>query len=130
MTLPGMQSMMPRTVVLPKLTFLSLLLACAFASAQDAPAPQTPTTQPTIRAAAPEKPFELQPLAAEFWNVFARDAKLQTMGTGFAFTEGPVWDRSDFLWVSDEKGNQIVKLHPDGRVEPMLSVIDPDGSTY
>ena len=52
------------------------------------------------------------------------------MGTGFAFTEGPVWDRSDFLWVSDEKGNRIVKLYPDGRIETTLSVIDPDGSTY
>src|ERR1700759_5152638 len=103
------------------------LLACVFAIAQDAPAP---TTQPAHRAPVPDKPFELQPLTPEFWKVFSKDAKLETMGTGFAFTEGPVWDSSDFLWVSDEKGNQIIKLHPDGRVEPAISVIDPDGSPY
>ena len=132
MTLFGMQSMMSRTVAPPKLTLLSLLLVCAFASAQDAPAPspQTPAAQPTHRTPVPDKPFALQALAPDFWKVFPKDAKLQTMGTGFSFTEGPVWDRSDFLWVSDEKGNQIVKLHPDGRVEPVLSLIDPDGSTY
>jgi gluconolactonase len=52
------------------------------------------------------------------------------MGTGFAFTEGPVWDRAGFLWVSDEKGNKIDKLYPDGHIETVVSVIDPDGSTY
>lgn len=52
------------------------------------------------------------------------------MGTGFDFTEGPVWDPANFLWVSDEKGNRIVKLYPDGHTETMISVVDPDGSTY
>ena len=108
-----------------------------FAVAQDAPvrAPEpqaapTPVAPPTPRAPVPEKPFQLLAITPEFWKVFSKDAKLETMGAGFKFTEGPVWDRANVLWVSDEKGNQIIKLYPDGHTETMISVIDPDGSTY
>jgi gluconolactonase len=119
----------------PLLTLVTLLLCHAFAAAQDAPVPappaaSTPPTQSRPRTPIPDKPFELHALTPEFWKVFHKDAKLETMGTGFSFTEGPVWDQSDFLWVSDEKGNRIVKLYPDGHTEQVLSVIDPDGSTY
>jgi gluconolactonase len=119
------------------LTVLVLPLSHTFAAAQDAPvrAPEpqaapAPTAPPTPRAPVPDKPFELQAITPEFWKVFSKDAKLETMGTGFNFTEGPVWDRANFLWLSDEKGNKIVKLYPDGHTETMISVIDPDGSTY
>jgi gluconolactonase len=69
-------------------------------------------------------------MTPEFWKLFDKDAKLETMGTGFAFTEGPVWDPAGFLWVSDERKNKIVKLYPDGHTEDMVSLVDPDGSTY
>src|ERR1700678_3939592 len=121
----------------PLLTVLSFALLHLVAAAQvpATPAPEpptapTPTPQVTSRAPVPDKPFELHALKPEFWKVFRKDVKLETMGTGFAFTEGPVWDRADFLWVSDEKGNRIVKLYPDGHIETALSLIDPDGSTY
>ncbi len=109
------------------------LFAAAQVAATPAPEPQTTPTPSTPVAAhvpAPDKPFELHALEPEFWKVFRKDVKLETMGTGFTFTEGPVWDRSNFLWLSDEKGDQIDKLYPDGRIEPALSLIDPDGSTY
>lgn len=104
-----------------------LLFSCRCAVAQDAsptPAVRTPHVPVT------DKPFQLLAIKPEFWKVFGKDAKLETMGMGFRFTEGPVWDPAGFLWVSDEKGNQIDKLYPDGHVEKMVSVIDPDGSTY
>jgi gluconolactonase len=132
-----MRSMICRLLHAPLWTLLPLALFHMFAAAQVAappgPEPQTPltpNTQVTAHTPVPDKPFELHALEPEFWKVFRKDVKLETMGTGFAFTEGPVWDRSNFLWVSDEKGNQIVKLYPDGRIEPAFSVIDPDGSTY
>jgi gluconolactonase len=137
MTLLRKRSMTSRLVPSPLLTLVPLLLLIPFAAAQDAPTPvaeppaaSTPITQIAPRAPVPDKPFELHALAPEFWKVFRKDVKLETMGTGFAFTEGPVWDRTGFLWVSDEKGNQIVKLYPDGHIETALSLIDPDGSTY
>ncbi|HSY73097.1 MAG TPA: SMP-30/gluconolactonase/LRE family protein [Alloacidobacterium sp.] len=60
----------------------------------------------------------------------SRDAKLETMATGFGFTEGPVWDRSGFLWVSDEELNKIFRVYPDGHHEEMVALGDPDGSTF
>ena len=74
--------------------------------------------------------FQLRALSPEFWTVFDRNATLTMMGTGFGFTEGPVWDSAGFLWVSDESKNQIDRLYPGGRVEHMVSLVDPDGSTY
>jgi gluconolactonase len=129
--------MISRLFPSPLLTLVALALlhvvAAAQAPATPAPEPQAtpaPTTQVATRAPIPDKPFELHALTPEFWKVFRKDVKLETMGTGFVFTEGPVWDRSDFLWLSDEKGNKIDKLYPDGHIETEISVIDPDGSTY
>ncbi len=82
------------------------------------------------RARRPDKPFELQALTPEFWKVFDKNAKLTTLGDGFGFTEGPVWDPAGFLWVSDESKNWIDKVYEDGHVENMVSLVDPDGSTY
>lgn len=103
------------------------LLSYQCAIAQDTPPPPVVRTP---RAPVPDKPFQLLAITPEFWKVFSKDAKLETLATGFSFTEGPVWDPAGFLWVSDEKGNKIDKVYPDGRVEKMVEVIDPDGSTY
>ncbi len=89
-----------------------------------APKPRTP------RARRPDKPFELQAITPEFWKIFDKDAKLATLTSGFGFTEGPVWDPAGFVWVSDESKNQIVKVYDDGHIEEMVSLVDPDGSTY
>src|ERR1700761_9005080 len=79
---------------------------------------------------AAKRPFKLVGNTSAFWELIGRDAKLETMATGFGFTEGPVWDKSDFLWVSDEELNKIFRVYPDGHREEMLALGDPDGSTY
>lgn len=104
-------------------------------SAQQAPsAPAAGANQPTAptphRARRPDKPFELHALTPEFWKVFDKSAKLTTLATDFGFTEGPVWDPAGFVWVSDEEKNWIDKVYDDGHVENMVSLVDPDGSTY
>jgi len=59
------------------------------------------------------------------------DAKLSTVATGFGFTEGPVWDPTGFLYVSDEEINKIFRVYvADGRKEEVISLGDPDGNTY
>jgi gluconolactonase len=99
--------------------------------AQEPGAPATPQGTPKPpRARRPDKPFELQALTPEFWKIFDKSAKLNTVATGFGFTEGPVWDPAGFLWVSDESKNQIVKVYEDGHIDNMVSLDDPDGSTY
>lgn len=78
----------------------------------------------------PKAAFELQALTPEFWTLIDHDAKLETMGTDFGFTEGPIWDPAGFLIVSDEVKNGIYRLYPDGRREELIALGDPDGNTY
>src|SRR5262249_50618701 len=54
--------------------------------------------------------FELRAESDEFWKLIDRDSKLEKIGGGFGFTEGPVWDPAGFLYVSDEEQNKIYKL--------------------
>ncbi|MGH9404780.1 MAG: SMP-30/gluconolactonase/LRE family protein [Terriglobia bacterium] len=81
-------------------------------------------------AAQPVRQFELQTLSPRFWNLVPRGAKLTKFATGFGFTEGPVWDRRGFLYVSDEIQNKIYRLDPSGRRETVIALGDPDGNTY
>jgi gluconolactonase len=75
--------------------------------------------------------FELQPISAKFYTLIPRDAKLETVATGFGFTEGPVWDPAGFLYVSDEDANKIFRVSlSDGRKEELISLGDPDGNAY
>ena len=74
--------------------------------------------------------YELQANSPKFWDLIERGTKLQTVASGFGFTEGPVWDPRGFLYVSDETINKIFKLYPDGRHEDVVSLGDPDGNTY
>jgi gluconolactonase len=74
--------------------------------------------------------FELQPLSPKFWDLVDHQAKLQTVATGFGFTEGPRWDAAGFLYVSDETINKIFRVHPDGKKEEVIALGDPDGNTF
>jgi len=73
--------------------------------------------------------FELKAESPKFWDLFAQDDALDKIATGFGFTEGPVWDPRGFLYVSDEEKNVLSRVYPDGRVEAVLHIGDPDGST-
>ena len=73
--------------------------------------------------------FELKAESPKFWDLFAQDAALEKVAGGFGFTEGPVWDPKGFLYVSDEEKNKLSRVYPDGRVETLLEIGDPDGST-
>jgi len=74
--------------------------------------------------------FALKAESPKFWELFAEDAKLEKVAGSFGFTEGPVWDPRGFLYVSDEEKNKLLRLYPDGRVETVLEIGDPDGSTF
>ena len=74
--------------------------------------------------------FQLVALSPKFWQLFSREAKLTQVATGFGFTEGPVWDSTGFLYVSDEEQNKIYRVYPDGRKNTLIALGDPDGSTF
>lgn len=79
---------------------------------------------------AAKRPFKLVSHAPAFWDLVDRNAKLDTVATGFGFTEGPVWDKAGYLWVSDEVLNKLFKVYPNGRKEETIALGDPDGNTY
>jgi gluconolactonase len=81
-----------------------------------------------LAAQAPRQ-FELKAESPKFRELIAEDAKLEKIAGGFGFTEGPVWDPRGFLYVSDEEKNRLSRVYPDGRVETLLEIGDPDGST-
>jgi gluconolactonase len=74
--------------------------------------------------------FELRAVSPQFWKLIDRGVKLTRVASGFAFTEGPVWDPRGFLYVSDETLNKIFRLYPDGHREEVISLGDPDGNTF
>lgn len=98
-----------RRILLSALALFSLLLA---ASAQQ------------------RREFKLQPLSPEFLNLIPSDVKLETVATGFGFTEGPMWDPAGFLYVSDETINKIFRVYPNGKKEEVIALGDPDGNTF
>jgi gluconolactonase len=74
--------------------------------------------------------FHLDAQSPQFWSLVDHNAKLGVVGSGFGFTEGPVWDEAGFLYVSDETINKIYRLYPDGKKEGVISLGDPDGNTF
>jgi len=98
-----------RTILLHWMTVLGLLLT---ASAQN------------------PRSFALEPLSPKFWDIVDHQAKLETVATGFGFTEGPMWDAAGFLYVSDETINKIFRVYPSGKKEEVIALGDPDGNTF
>lgn len=83
-----------------------------------------------IQANGPPREFAMRAESPQFWKLFSHEAKLEVLATGFDFTEGPVWDPTGFLYVSDEEINKIFRVYPDGHKEELISLGDPDGNTY
>src|SRR5437879_2045758 len=78
--------------------------------------------------------FALQAEAPQFWHLVDHNAKLGVVASGFGFTEGPMWDESGFLYVSDETLNKIFRVYPggkkDAKKEEVIALGDPDGNTF
>ena len=74
--------------------------------------------------------FKLEPLSPKFSELIGLDSRLETVATGFGFTEGPMWDPAGFLYVSDETINKIFRVYPNGKKEDVIALGDPDGNTF
>lgn len=74
--------------------------------------------------------FQLQAISPQFWDLLDHNAKMTAVATGFKFTEGPVWDSSGFLYISDEAGDKIFRLYPNGKKQEVIAIGDPDGNTF
>src|SRR3954463_196550 len=85
---------------------------------------------PVLAPAQKTQSFRLESLSPEFAELIDANAKLETVASGFGFTEGPMWDPAGFLYVSDETINKLFKVYPDGRKEEVIALGDPDGNTF
>ena len=83
-----------------------------------------------LHAQTPRRQFALQALDPQFLNLIDKGSELSTVATGFGFTEGPVWDDTGFLYVSDETLNKIFRVELNGSKRELISLGDPDGNTY
>jgi len=83
-----------------------------------------------LHSAAQTRTFTLEAHSPAFLNLIDRNTKLETVATGFGFTEGPMWDEAGFLYVSDETLNKIFRVFPDGKKEEVIALGDPDGNTF
>jgi gluconolactonase len=94
------------------LSFFALVITAASVSAQNA------------------RSFKLESLSPKFLDLISKDAKLETVASGFGFTEGPMWDPAGFLYVSDETINKIFRVYSNGKKEEVIALGDPDGNTF
>jgi gluconolactonase len=85
---------------------------------------------PAVGFAQKAQAFKLESLSPKFLEVINTNAKLETVATGFGFTEGPMWDPAGFLYVSDETINKIYRVYPNGKKEELIALGDPDGNTF
>ena len=76
-----------------------------------------------------QRQFALRAESGEFWTLIDRGARLEKVAGGFGFLEGPAWHPRGFLYVTDETNNRVSRVFPDGRIEKVLDIGDPDGST-
>src|SRR5437868_468183 len=88
------------------------------------------TWSASMSAQGAKRSYVLRAMETDFWNLVDRSSRLETVATGFGFSEGPVWDETGFLYVSDETLNKIFRVYPDGNKQEVISLGDPDGSTY
>jgi len=52
-------------------------------------------------------------MSSEFKRIISEGVRVERLGTGFQFTEGPVWnEKGEFLLFSDIPGNRILKWTP------------------
>lgn len=66
------------------------------------------------------------------WELVDEDEELENVGTGFTFTEGPIWHpRDHYLLFSDMPGDVRRKYTPDGVVAEVMSPSNKcNGMTY
>ncbi|MFO1077164.1 MAG: SMP-30/gluconolactonase/LRE family protein [Planctomycetota bacterium] len=68
------------------------------------------------RPAAPEPVGSIERLDPAMDGIFAADAAIERVASGFEFTEGPVWMPQGYLLFSDPNANKMYRWTPDGEL--------------
>jgi gluconolactonase len=78
---------------------------------------QAPTPAPVAETHGVGNIVRLDPA---FDSIVPRDAQIEKVGSGFQFTEGPLWLSDGHLWFSDVIGNVVRSITPSGQVEVLI----------
>ncbi len=86
-------------------------------------------------AGLPPTPFRVERLDPAFDALIAPNAKLETVASGFVFSDGPVWVRGKpgapgYLLVVNIVGNVINKITPDGHVSVFMDNAGYTGTDF
>jgi len=101
-----------RTTIV-SLTFAAALMAGCGSSPTPAPNNNAESSAPAVGNIERDDPA--------LDNILPRDAKIEKVGTGFKFTEGPLWrPENNVLWFSDVVGNVLRSITPDGKVQVLI----------
>ncbi|MCP4974860.1 MAG: SMP-30/gluconolactonase/LRE family protein [Maribacter sp.] len=74
--------------------------------------------------------FSIEILDNEALGLLDRDAEIMEIGSGFSWTEGPLWiENGKFLLFSDIPNNKIFKIDAKGKISEFLSPSGFTGST-
>jgi gluconolactonase len=93
-------------------TLCVLPLVFSLAACAPAPAPVPVQEAPSIG-----KIVRLDPALDA---LVPKDARIEKVGTGFTFTEGPLWMPDGILWFSDVPGNVVRSITPAGEVKVII----------
>src|SRR5919204_561467 len=73
----------------------------------------------------------VQVKAQAFLELVDEDAELEQLGTGFTFTEGPIWHPDGYLLFSDMPGDVRRRWDPEGGVREVMKPANKcNGMTY
>jgi gluconolactonase len=99
-----------------QITFIPIVFAAALMTgcgSSPTPAPKAESPSPGVGSIERDDPA--------LDNILPGDAKIEKVGTGFKFTEGPLWrPEQNVLWFSDVVGNVVRSITPDGKVQVLI----------
>ncbi|MEM7582070.1 MAG: SMP-30/gluconolactonase/LRE family protein [Acidobacteriota bacterium] len=103
--------------------FTLLLTACQ-------PSPDPPPTQAEAPAPEPAEVIAMEVHDPAFHSLVPEDLKLEVLGEGYSWSEGPVWVADgDYLLFSDVPQNVIYRWHETDGVQPWIRPSGYTGST-
>jgi gluconolactonase len=95
-------------------TLIALTAAVLLAGCSSAP---TPAPAPVAETKGVGTIVRLDPA---FDALVPKDAIIEKVGSGFQFTEGPLWRPDGHLWFSDVTGNVVRSITPDGKAQVLI----------
>ncbi|MGB7549381.1 MAG: SMP-30/gluconolactonase/LRE family protein [Terracidiphilus sp.] len=118
-----------RKLILSSMILTALALALGMGNLRAGQARTPEAVSPPGAAAASQLPAEIERLNPALAEIVPADARVETVASGFKWTEGPIWIHAGYLLFAEIPSNSIRKLMPDGDVSIFMQPSGYLGST-